>query len=98
MSKGHQVIAWTEFKDGRCEAAFISEITRWMRAPAVRLFSSIREARDWVEQEAAALGGVPIAWVDKPDAARKERRNGKGEIWPRHFDDAADGGRLARTL
>jgi hypothetical protein len=70
VSNRHRVVAWIELKDGHCEAAFISEATRWLRAPAVHLFSSVREARGWVEQEAAALGGVPIAWVDQSDGVR----------------------------
>jgi hypothetical protein len=38
-----------------------------------RLFTSAHDARGWVEQEAAALGGVPIAWVNQP------RHAGRGE-------------------
>jgi hypothetical protein len=52
-------IAWIEPKDGHCAAACVSEVTQGLRAPATKLFSSAREARGWVQQEAAALGGVP---------------------------------------
>jgi hypothetical protein len=89
MSNGHHVIAWIELKNGHWAAAFISKATRRLRAPAVRLFSSIREARGWVEQEAAALGGVPIAWVDQPQGASCQRHAGKGEVLAVALDDAA---------
>jgi hypothetical protein len=34
------------------------------RLPATRLFASLDEARRWVDDEARALGGVPVEWVD----------------------------------
>jgi hypothetical protein len=58
MSAGHRLVAWIEPKDGHWAAAFISDATRWLRAPALRLFSSVHEARGWVEREGAALGGM----------------------------------------
>jgi hypothetical protein len=58
------LVAWIEPQGDRYIAAFVSEKTRWLRAPATRLFRAAQEARSWVEQEAAALGGVPIVWVD----------------------------------
>ena len=69
MSAGHRLVGWIEPKDGHWAAAFISEATRWLRAPAIRLFSSVHEARGWVEREAAALGGIPVAWVNQPNVA-----------------------------
>ena len=74
MSDPHRLVAWVEPKDGSWAVAFISEATRWLRAPAVRLFSSVCEARDWVEHEAAVLGGIPIAWVDQADGASRQRQ------------------------
>jgi hypothetical protein len=74
MSDPHSLVAWIEPKDGNWAAAFISEATKRLRAPAIRLFSSIREARGWVEHEAAVLGGVPIAWVDQADGASRQRQ------------------------
>ena len=35
------------------------------RLPATRRFSSLTEARSWVEREAQALGGIQIEWVGK---------------------------------
>ena len=68
MPHGHGFVAWIEPKEGHCAAAFVSGATRGLRAPATRHFRSIREACRWVEQEAAALGGIPVAWVDQPDS------------------------------
>jgi hypothetical protein len=67
-------VAWVEPKEGHCAAALVSWATMGLRAPATRLCKSVHEARSWVEQEAAALGGVPIAWVDQPRHAGR----GKG--------------------
>jgi hypothetical protein len=69
MSDCCGLVAWIEPKDGRCAAAFVSEATRGLRAPATQLFSSIREARGWVQREPAALdGGVPVVSVDQSEA------------------------------
>jgi hypothetical protein len=75
MSAGHRLVAWIEPKDGHWAAASISEATRWLRAPAIRHFSSVHEARGWVEQEAAALGGIPVAWVNQPNDLRQAGRS-----------------------
>jgi len=37
--------------------------------PATRLCASLDEARQWVESETRALGGVPVEWVDKAIAS-----------------------------
>jgi hypothetical protein len=66
MPHRHGLVAWVEPEESHCAAAFVSRATRGLRPPATRLFKSVPEARGWVEQEAAALGGVPIAWVDRP--------------------------------
>src|SRR5215469_4369662 len=58
----HGLVAWIEPKGSHYVAAFVSAQTRWFRDPATRLFSAVEEARRWVEQEAAALGGVPVIW------------------------------------
>jgi hypothetical protein len=81
MSHRHGFVAWIEPKDGHYAAAFVSGVTRGLRAPATRLFRSNCEARGWVEQEAAALGGVPVAWVDEPDS--------RGEVVPAELLAAA---------
>jgi hypothetical protein len=83
MSAGHRLVAWIEPKDGHWAAAIISEATRWLRAPAIRLFSSVHEAHGWIEQEAAALGGVPVAWVDQP------RHAGRGDVLAAELFNAA---------
>jgi hypothetical protein len=62
------LVAWIEPKGSHYLAAFVSEKARWFRYPATRLFSAIEEARRWVEQEAAALGGIPVVWESQPDA------------------------------
>jgi hypothetical protein len=80
MPHRHGLVAWIEPKVGRCSAAFVSGATDGLRAPATRHFGSVREARGWVEQEAAALGGVPIAWVDRPDGASQQRHAGRGDV------------------
>jgi hypothetical protein len=36
------------------------------RLPATKHFVSRDEARQWIEREAQAIGGVPVEWVDKP--------------------------------
>ena len=74
MPNYHRLVAWIEPKGGRWAAAFISEGSRWLRAPAMRLFSSVRDARSWVGQEAAALGGIPVSWVNQPDEAPQQRQ------------------------
>jgi hypothetical protein len=73
MPYSHGFVAWIEPKEDHCAAAFVSGATRELRAPATGLFSSVDEAHRWVEQEAAAVGGVPIAWLDQP------RHAGRGE-------------------
>jgi hypothetical protein len=35
------------------------------RAPATRVFSSLSEAREWVDEQGAAFG-VPVKWVRDP--------------------------------
>jgi hypothetical protein len=67
---GHGPIAWIEPKGSHFVAAFASAKTRWFRDPATRLFSAVEEARRWVEQEAAALGGVPVVWESQPYASQ----------------------------
>jgi hypothetical protein len=59
-------VAWIEPKGSNFMAAFISAKTRWFRDPATGLFSAVEEARRWVEQQAAALGGVPVVWENQP--------------------------------
>ena len=66
---GRGLVAWIEPKDGHYVAAFVSAKTRWLRDPATRLFSAVEEARRWVEQQAAALGGVPVVWENQPCAS-----------------------------
>jgi hypothetical protein len=64
------LVAWIEPKGSHFMVAFVSAKTRWFRDPATRLFSAVEEARRWVEQQAAALGGVPVVWENRPDASR----------------------------
>jgi hypothetical protein len=65
---GGGLVAWIEPKGGHFMVAFVSAKTRWFRDPATRLFSAVEEARHWVEQEAAGLGGVPVLWESQPCA------------------------------
>jgi hypothetical protein len=64
------LVAWIEPNGSHYVAAFVSVKTRWFRDPATRLFGAVEEARGWVEQEAAALGGVPIVWESQPYASQ----------------------------
>jgi hypothetical protein len=66
---GRGLVAWIEPKGSHYVAAFVSAKTRWFRDPATRLFSAVEEARHWVEQEAAALGGAPVVWESQPYAS-----------------------------
>ena len=66
---GRGLVAWIECKGSQYVAAFVSARTRWFRDPATALFNAVEEARHWVEQEAAALGGVPIIWESQPHAS-----------------------------
>jgi hypothetical protein len=68
---GHGLVAWIEPKGSHYMAAFVSAKTRWFRDPATRFFSAAEEARRWVEQEAAALGGARVVWESQPYAIRE---------------------------
>jgi hypothetical protein len=59
---GRGLVAWIEPKGSHFMVAFVSSKTRWFRDPATRLVTTLEEARRWLEQEAAALGGVPVVW------------------------------------
>jgi hypothetical protein len=83
MAYSHGFVGWIEPKEDHCAAAFVSGATRGLRAPATGRFSSVGEARKWVEQEAAAVGGVPIVWADQP------RHAGRGEGLAAEMFDAA---------
>ena len=76
---GRGLVAWIEPKGSHYVAAFVSVKTRWFRDPATRLFSAVEEARRWVEQEAAALGGVPVIWRVNPTPASAS--SGKPTAW-----------------
>jgi hypothetical protein len=61
-----RLLAWIERRDGdEVEAAFVAAATKARRAPATQSCSSVGEARQWVENEAAALG-APVEWVARP--------------------------------
>jgi hypothetical protein len=68
---GRGIVAWIEPSDSHHMAAFVSAMTRWFRDPATRLFRTVEEARRWVEQEAAALGGVPVVWEGQPSTSQR---------------------------
>jgi hypothetical protein len=63
---GRGLVAWIEDQGSYYVAAFVSTRTRWLRDPATAIFGAVEEARRWVEQEAAALGGVPVVWESQP--------------------------------
>lgn len=69
MPNHDRLIAWVEPKGEReCVAAFVSSATRSSRAPAIQRCFSVDEAKSWVEDQAAALGGIPVDWMDQPKA------------------------------
>ena len=51
--------AWINRLDGLVEAAFVAAGTS--RLAARRIFPDEREARGWIEREAAAVG-APVEW------------------------------------
>ena len=67
MSDRNRLVAWVEPQsDHKFVAAFVASAARSQRAPAVAHFHSMSEARGWVEEQAAAFGGVQVDWVDRP--------------------------------
>jgi hypothetical protein len=60
-----KLLAWVEPRSGdqAFTAAFVSVPTASRRAPATYSCDSPREAREWVEVQAAALG-IPVEWTD----------------------------------
>jgi hypothetical protein len=63
MPAGAKLLAWVEPQNGKVIAAFVAALAS--RPPATRRCASVGEARQWVEREADALGGVPIEWTEK---------------------------------
>jgi hypothetical protein len=64
MPSGNKLLAWIESRSGQeFTAAFVSAPTASRRRPATRSYASPDQARQWVEQEAAALG-IPVEWTD----------------------------------
>jgi hypothetical protein len=61
MPKGNRVLAWVELRCGGFLAAFVGG-GALDRGPATRVCPSPEAAREWVEDEAAALS-VPVEWV-----------------------------------
>jgi hypothetical protein len=55
-----QLLAWLTPHHGQVEGAFVAVGTE--REPARRLCGSEREARCWIEREAASFGAA-ITWV-----------------------------------
>jgi hypothetical protein len=64
-----RVCAWVEAHGEAFEAAFVclpcGARLRAARRPATKRWASEREARYWVEREAAALG-FPVEWMGGP--------------------------------
>ena len=64
--------AWIEIPDDRpgIVAAFVGvppgSTTPLRRLPATKYYASKAEARQWVEGEARAIGGVSVEWVNEP--------------------------------
>jgi hypothetical protein len=70
MPEGDRLLAWLEPREGdEVEAAFVAAAAKAERAPATQSCSSPREAKQWVEDEAAALG-APVEWLDRPPVGR----------------------------
>jgi hypothetical protein len=62
MRRGRKLLAWIEpHADGEFVAAF-AEAGWPMRPPAMRLFGSADQARQWVEAEAVVLA-LPVKWI-----------------------------------
>jgi hypothetical protein len=62
MTPSGQLLAWIERSGtGEFRGAFVGDGAR-NRLPATQACSSIDEAREWVVEEAAALG-VPVKWL-----------------------------------
>jgi len=57
------LLAWLEPEDAAVKAAFVAAGSD--RPPATRRCGSPEEARQWVEDEAAAVG-VPVTWTEAP--------------------------------
>ncbi len=61
-----KLLAWIEPRDDEdFLAALVGEGTADIRAPATQLCSSLSDARQWIEDQAAALG-LPVKWMTKP--------------------------------
>ncbi len=61
-----KLLAWVEPRDGDVFlAALVGEDAADIRAPATQLCASHRAARQWIEDEAAALG-LPVRWLTRP--------------------------------
>ncbi|HWA80072.1 MAG TPA: hypothetical protein VG848_07145 [Acetobacteraceae bacterium] len=56
------LLAWIERRDDEFLAALVGAPVADIRAPATRLCPSPAKARQWIEDEAAALG-LPIQWL-----------------------------------
>ncbi len=63
MPSDEQLLAWVELRGGDYIASFVAESTAKQRAPAMRLFNSQDEARQWVMREADAVR-ASIKWIN----------------------------------
>jgi hypothetical protein len=67
MPSSRKLLAWIDPQTGdRVTAAFVASAMASKRSPVTRRCASQDEARQWVEREAAALGDVPVEWIDRP--------------------------------
>jgi hypothetical protein len=65
MPQSDELLAWIEPRtSNECLAAFVAAAAAAERAPATQLCATPDQARQWVEEEAAALG-VSVAWVSR---------------------------------
>ncbi len=62
MPSDDQLLAWIELRGGDYLASFVAESAAKLRAPAMRLFNSLDEARQWVMKEADAVH-APVRWI-----------------------------------
>jgi hypothetical protein len=65
MPAGAKLLAWVETRDDHDFIAAFVAASASRRQPATRRCRFRDEARQWVEEEAAALGGVAIEWSDQ---------------------------------
>jgi hypothetical protein len=68
MPSDERLLAWLTPSGSDFLAFFVAESAAQRRAPATRQFASPDEARQWVMNEAHAIG-APVAWISQDTVA-----------------------------